>query len=140
MRAVLCNAFDGIEALSLAEAEEPRPAADEVLVDVHAASVSYMDYLMICGGYQMRPALPYVPGTDAAGVVVACGDQVTRFRPGDRVSCENWFGGFAERMVAKETERRHSSGQCGFHRRVNNHAHLSYGLVCPDRAGTAAGW
>ena len=34
-------------------------------------------------------------------MVVACGDQVTRFRPGDRVSCESWFGGFAERMVAK---------------------------------------
>jgi NADPH2:quinone reductase len=71
------------------------------LVDVHATSVSYADYLMICGGYQMRPALPYVPGTDAAGVVVACGDQVTRFRRGDRVCCESWFGSFAERMVAK---------------------------------------
>jgi NADPH:quinone reductase len=103
MRAVLCNAFEGIKALSLAEAAEPHPAADQVLIDVHAASVSYMDYLMTCGGYQMRPALPYVPGTDAAGVVVACGDHVTRFRPGDRVSCESWFGGFAERMVAKES-------------------------------------
>ena len=103
MRAVLCNAFEGIKSISLGEAAEPCPAADEVLIDVHAASVSYMDYLMTCGGYQMRPALPYVPGTDAAGVVVACGDQVTRFRPGDRVSCESWFGGFAERMVAKES-------------------------------------
>ena len=91
----------GIKALTIGETVEPRPRADEVLVDVHAASVSYMDYLMICGGYQMRPALPYVPGTDAAGVVVACGDQVTRFRRGDRVCCESWFGGFAERMVAK---------------------------------------
>lgn len=103
MRAVLCNAFEGIKALSLADAAEPHPAADEVLVDVHAASVSYMNYLMTCGGYQMRTALPYVPGTDAAGVVVACGDRVTRFRRGDRVSCESWFGGFAERMVAKES-------------------------------------
>jgi NADPH2:quinone reductase len=62
-----------------------------------------MDYLMSCGGYQMRPALPYVPGTDAAGIVLACGDRVTRFRPGDRVSCGGWFGAFAERMVAKES-------------------------------------
>ena len=104
VRAVLCNAFEGVKALSFTEAAEPHPAADEVLIDVHAASASYMDYLMTCGGYQMRPALPYVPGTDAAGVVVACGDRVTRFRPGDRVSCESWFGGFAERMVAKESE------------------------------------
>ncbi len=102
MRAVLCNAFEGIKALSLADAAEPHPAAYEILIDVHAASVSYMDYLMTCGGYQMRPALPYVPGTDAAGVVAACGDRVTRFRPGDRVSCMSWFGGFAERMVANE--------------------------------------
>jgi NADPH:quinone reductase len=103
LRAVLCNAFEGIKALNLAEAAEPHLEADQVLIDVHAASVSYMDYLMACGGYQMRPTLPYVPGTDAAGVVVACGDHVTRFRPGDRVSCESWFGGFAERMVAKES-------------------------------------
>jgi NADPH:quinone reductase len=103
MRAVLCNAFEGIQALSLAEVAEPRPAAGEVLINVHAASVSYMDYLMTCGGYQMRPALPYIPGTDAAGVVVACGDHVTRCRPGDRVSCDSWFGGFAERMVVKES-------------------------------------
>ena len=102
MRAVLCKAFEGIEALSLGEAADPQPAADEVLVDVRAASVSYMDYLMTTGRYQMRPVLPYVPGTDAAGIVVACGERVTRFQPGDRVSCENWFGGFAERMVAPE--------------------------------------
>jgi NADPH:quinone reductase len=103
MRAVLCNAFEGIKALTLAEAAEPHPAADEVLVDVHATSVSYMDYLMTCGRYQLRPALPYIPGTDAAGVVIACGDDVRRFRRGDRVSCEGWVGGFAERMVAKES-------------------------------------
>jgi NADPH:quinone reductase len=103
MRAILCNAFEGITALSLGDIAEPRPAANEVLIDVHAASVSYMDYLMTCGGYQMRPALPYVPGTDAAGIVVACGDRVTRFRPGDRVCCGNWFGGFAERMVARDS-------------------------------------
>jgi NADPH2:quinone reductase len=103
MRAILCKAFNGVDALDFTEADEPRPAANEVLVDVHAASVSYMDYLMSTGGYQMRPELPYVPGTDAAGIVLACGDRVTRFRPGDRVSCGNWFGAFAERMVAKES-------------------------------------
>lgn len=103
MRAVLCKAFEGIEALSVTDVDEPRPSADEVLVDVRAASVSYMDYLMTCGRYQMQPTLPYVPGTDAAGIVLACGEHVSRFRPGDRVSCESWFGGFAERMVAKES-------------------------------------
>ena len=104
MRAVLCSSFDGIKALSVGETTEPRPAADEVLIDVHAASVSYMDYLMISGGYQMRPPLPYIPGTDAAGTVIACGDRVRHLRPGDRVACGNWFGGFAERVIAKEVD------------------------------------
>src|SRR5689334_23554188 len=103
MRAILCTAFEGIKALNLADTAEPKPAAHEVLIDVHAASVSYMDYLMASGGYQMRPPLPYVPGTDAAGIVVAVGSQVDRFRPGDRVACEGWYGGFAEQMTAKET-------------------------------------
>ena len=92
LRAVPCNAFDGVKALSVGEAPEPCLRADEVLVDVHAASVSYMDYLMACGGYQMRPLLPYVPGTDAAGIVAAVGEEVDRFRPGDRVAWEGWHG------------------------------------------------
>jgi NADPH2:quinone reductase len=101
MRAVLCTAFEGIKSLSIGETAAPRPKPDEVLIDVHAASVSYMDYLMISGGYQMRPPLPYVPGTDAAGVVVAIGSKVDRFCPGDRVTCGGWYGGFAEQMTAK---------------------------------------
>src|SRR5271170_4090251 len=101
MRAVFCDRFEGIGALRLGETAEPVPAEDEFLIDVHAASVSYMDYLMISGGYQLRPPLPYVPGTDAAGVIVSVGEKVERFRSGDRVACMNWFGGFAERMTAK---------------------------------------
>jgi NADPH2:quinone reductase len=101
MRAVLCTAFEGIKSLSIGETAAPHPKPDEVLIDVHAASVSYMDYLMISGGYQMRPPLPYVPGTDAAGVVVAVGSKVDRFCPGDRVTCGGWYGGFAEQMTAK---------------------------------------
>jgi NADPH2:quinone reductase len=101
MRAVLCTAFEGVKSLTIGETSEPDPKLDEVLIDVHAASVSYMDYLMVSGGYQLRPPLPYVPGTDAAGIVVAVGSQVDRFRPGDRVTCEGWYGGFAEQMTAK---------------------------------------
>jgi NADPH:quinone reductase len=140
MRAVLCTAFEGIKALSLADAAEPQPTADEVLIDVHAASVSYMDYLMTCGGYQMRPALPYVPGTDAAGVVVACGERVTRFRPGDRVSCMSWFGGFAERMVAREASTARLPANVDFavgSAILNNYLTAWYALV--ERARLQAG-
>ncbi len=104
MRAVLCNSFSGPEGLSVGEIDEPKPASDEILIDVHCASVSFMDYLMVSGRYQLRPPTPFVPGTEAAGVVVAVGEKVTRFRPGDRVACGNWFGGFAERMVAKASK------------------------------------
>ena len=140
MRAVLCNGFDGIKALSVGEAAEPRPGPDEVLIDVHAASVSYMDYLMICGGYQMRPALPYVPGTDAAGTVVACGDAVKRFRPGDRVACGNWFGGFAERVTAKASNTVHLPSTVDFI--VGStilHCYLTAWYALVDRAQLQAG-
>ncbi len=116
MRAVLCNGFHGIKALSIGEAAEPRPGADEVLIDVHAACVSFADYLMICGGYQKRPALPYVPGMDAAGVVVECGENVQRFRPGEGLG------------------QRPSSRKCRFRYWVNNTALLSHGLVCVGRS------
>ena len=77
MRAVVCNAFNGPEELHVGEIEEPKPAADEILIDVHAASVSFMDCLLVSGQYQMRPQTPFVPGTEGAGIVVAVGDKVT---------------------------------------------------------------
>jgi NADPH:quinone reductase len=103
MKAVLCDAFTGPEALRIGEIEAPKPAAEEILIDVHAASVSFMDHLLVSGRYQMRPSTPFVPGTEASGVVIAVGGKVTRFRPGDRVACGSWTGGYAERMTAKES-------------------------------------
>jgi NADPH2:quinone reductase len=90
--------------LRLGEIDEPKPAGDDILIDVHAASVSFMDQLLVSGLYQMRPPTPFVPGTEASGVVVAVGDKVTAFAPGDRVACSNWTGGYAERMTAKESK------------------------------------
>ncbi|MBR0821686.1 NADPH:quinone oxidoreductase family protein [Bradyrhizobium liaoningense] len=104
MKAVLCSSFTGPGDLRLGEIDEPRPAGDEILIDVHAASVSFMDQLLVSGLYQMRPQTPFVPGTEASGVVVAVGDNVTTFVPGDRVACSSWTGGYAERMTAKESK------------------------------------
>ena len=122
----------------MGETAEPTPADDEVLIDVHAASVSYMNYPTATGGYQMRATLPYVPGTDAAGVVVAVGDKVARFRRGDRVACANWFGGFAERMVAKDSKSARLPEQCGFLRWLDRSPCLSHRLVRP-RSSRALG-
>ncbi|CUU17204.1 NADPH:quinone oxidoreductase family protein [Bradyrhizobium barranii] len=104
MKAILCNSFTGPADLRLGEIDAPRPAGDEILIDVHAASVSFMDQLLVSGLYQMRPATPFVPGTEASGVVVAVGNKVTTFAPGDRVACSAWTGGYAERMIAKESK------------------------------------
>jgi NADPH2:quinone reductase len=104
MKAVLCSSFTGPADLRLSKIDEPRPAGDEILIDVHAASVSFMDQLMVSGLYQMRPPTPFVPGTEASGIVVAVGDKVTAFAPGDRVACSSWTGGYAERMTAKESK------------------------------------
>jgi len=104
MKAVLCSAFTGAEDLRIGEIEEPRPASDEILIEVHAASVSFMDHLLVSGLYQMRPPTPFVPGSEAAGIVAEVGAKVTRFKPGDRVACGNWTGGYAERIIAKESK------------------------------------
>ena len=140
MRAVLCSAFTGPEDLRIGEIEAPKPASDEILIDVHAASVSFMDYLVVSGLYQMRPSTPFVPGTEAAGVVVAIGEKVTRFRPGDRVACGNWTGGYAERMVAKEWKCVQLPGEVAFETAAtvwHNYGTAYYALV--ERARAQAG-
>jgi NADPH2:quinone reductase len=102
MRAVICTSFNGIEALEFGEFADPVPGPGQVLVDIHAIALGFMDTLMVAGAYQMKPVLPFVPGSDAAGVVLAIGDGVQRVCVGDRVACSNWYGGMAERMVAPE--------------------------------------
>jgi len=102
MKSIICRAFDGPDALVIGDTPDPHPGPGEVLVDVHAAAVTFMDVLMVSGKYQMRPSLPFAPGNDAAGIVSAVGNGVSRFRVGDRVACGNWSGAFAERMVARE--------------------------------------
>jgi NADPH2:quinone reductase len=137
MRAVICNAFTGPNDLSIGEIEEPKPSGDEILIDVHAASVSFMDQLLVSGRYQMRPPTPFVPGTEAAGIVIAVGEKVTRFRPGDRVACGNWTGGYAERMVTKESKSVQLPAGVGFERAatvLHNYGTAHYALVEAARA------
>lgn len=102
MRAVICKSFDGPEALAVGELDDPTPGAGEIVIEVAAASVSFMDSLLVSGGYQMRPALPFAPGTDAAGRVVAVGSGVDEFSVGDRVVGSAWYGAYAERMLLRQ--------------------------------------
>jgi NADPH:quinone reductase-like Zn-dependent oxidoreductase len=95
MRAVEADAFS-IDALKLVERPVPVARRGEILVRVHCASLNYRDLAILAQGYLPTLPLPYVPASDAAGVVVAVGDDVTRFRVGDRVMpvyTQGWYDG-----------------------------------------------
>ncbi len=85
MRALVLRGGLGLEHLAVEERAEPEPGPGEVRVRVHAASLNYRDLLMVRGEYDPRLPLPMIPGSDAAGVVAALGDGVTRVALGDRV-------------------------------------------------------
>lgn len=127
MRAVICKSFTGIGELEFGEISDPIAGPGQVLVDVHTAAVSFMDTLMVAGLYQLKPALPFVPGSDAAGVVLAVGDGVERVRVGDRVACSHWYGGMAERMVAFESSVTKLPDNVGFD--VGSTVRYAYGTA-----------
>src|SRR5271165_5456599 len=102
MRAIVCSGNGGPSELSVAEAPEPVAAPGQIVLEVHAAGVNFPDVLMSQGLYQVKPPLPFVPGVEAAGVVVATGEGVTGLRPGQRV-VSGVLGAFAERAMARAT-------------------------------------
>jgi NADPH2:quinone reductase len=104
MRAVLCRAWGEVETLTLEDVAPPKPGRGQVLIDVKATAINYADAIMVAGRYQTKPPLPFSPGLETAGVVSACGDGVTRFKPGDRVMAILPYGGLAEQAVADEVE------------------------------------
>ena len=114
MRAMLCHAWGPVEGLRLGEAPSPIPADGEVVIAVRAAGINYADAIMVAGHYQTKPPLPFSPGLEAAGIVAACGDGVTRFRPGDRVMAILAHGGLAELAVAPEAETFAIPGRMSF--------------------------
>ncbi|WP_226019027.1 NADPH:quinone oxidoreductase family protein [Novosphingobium sp. FKTRR1] len=71
----------------------------EVRVEVHAAGISYVDVLTADGRYQVKPPLPFIPGSEAAGVISEVGSAVQGLAVGDRVSASGWGGLFAEEAV-----------------------------------------
>jgi len=104
MRAVLCRAWGEVETLTLEDVAPPKVGPGQVLIDVRATAINYADAIMVAGRYQTKPPLPFSPGLETAGVVAACGDGVTRFKPGDRVMAILAYGGLAEQALADEAE------------------------------------
>ncbi len=100
MRALVCNSYDGLEALEVAELPTPVPGNQEVLIEVEAATVNFADVLMVSGLYQMRPETPFAPGSELAGTVVE--SKASGFAAGDRVAAFTPHGAMAELVAVPE--------------------------------------
>src|SRR5256884_4843832 len=103
MKAILVRQFGGPEVLRLEEVPTPKPAAGQVLARIHAAGVNPYDTYMRSGTYAQKPALPYTPGSDGAGVIEAVGENVKKVKVGDRVyTAKTITGAYAQYALALE--------------------------------------
>ena len=100
MHAWLCENPVGVDALLWKELATPQPGPGQVLIEIKAASLNFPDLLIVQNKYQMKPPLPFVPGSEYAGVVRAVGEGVTHLRVGQNVACLSGTGGFATHTLA----------------------------------------
>ena len=100
MHAWLCENPVGVDALTWKELPTPTPKAGEVLIEIQAASLNFPDLLIVQNKYQMKPELPFVPGSEYAGVIQAVGEGVTHLKVGQSVACLSGTGGFGTHTLA----------------------------------------
>ncbi len=104
MKAIRVHEFGDPEVMKLKEAAEPEPGDGQLVVRVYAAGVNPVDTYIRSGRYALRPELPYTPGMDAAGIVESVGNQVRRFKMGDRVYISGTLSGsYAEKALCNES-------------------------------------
>ncbi|SAL03113.1 alcohol dehydrogenase [Caballeronia arationis] len=102
MKALVVRKFGEPEDVDFGEIADPVLGDDSVLINVHSAAINYPDLLVIRGHYQNLPPLPFAPGKDAAGVVLAVGPAVRQIKPGDRVVAQMEYGAYASRVAVPE--------------------------------------
>ena len=100
MHAWLCENPIGVDALTWKELPTPHPGPGEVLVEIKAASLNFPDLLIVQNKYQMKPPLPFVPGSEYAGIVRVVGEGVTHLQVGQHIACLSGTGGFATHTIA----------------------------------------
>lgn len=100
MHAWLCTNPTGVEALAWTDMPTPVPAPGQVLIEIKAASLNFPDLLIVQNKYQIKPPLPFVPGSEYAGVVRAVGAGVTHLQTGQSVACLSGTGGFGTHTLA----------------------------------------
>ncbi len=98
MKAVLCKQYGMPDSLVIEDVASPIPDADEVLIRVKASGVNFPDTLIIQGKYQFKPAMPFSPGGEVAGIVKAIGTNVSNVNVGDAVIAFTGWGGYAEEV------------------------------------------
>jgi len=99
MRVVMCTELGSPDLLRVEDRDDLEPRAEQVVIDVHAAGVNFVDALFVAGQYQIKPPLPFTPGSEVAGVVRAVGADVTGVEVGDRVLAMCGLGGYAEQLA-----------------------------------------
>lgn len=105
MNAIRVHQFGGPEVMQLEEVPSFKPGPDEILIEVKAAGVNPVDAYIRSGQYSIKPALPYTPGMDAAGIIKAVGLKITRWRPGNRVyTFGSRTGTYAQEMLCAESQ------------------------------------
>jgi NADPH2:quinone reductase len=97
MRAIQVTETGGPEVLRLAELPDPEPGPGQLLVELAAAGVNYLDTYFRSGAYPMP--LPFIPGSEGAGTVMAVGPDTGGVAVGDRVAWATSFGSYAEQAV-----------------------------------------
>ena len=100
MHAWLCENPTGVDALTWKELPTPTPGPGQVLIEIQAASLNFPDLLIVQNKYQMKPELPFVPGSEYAGIVRALGEGVTHLKIGQTVACLSGTGGFGSHTLA----------------------------------------
>jgi len=99
MRAIVCRELGPPSLLVVEERPDPEPGPHGVVVAVEAAGVNFVDGLFIAGQYQIKPPLPFTPGSEVAGRVVTVGDEVAGVAVGQRVLATTGLGGYASHAV-----------------------------------------
>ena len=119
MKAIRVRGFGDPSVMKLEDVPEPQAGAGHVLVDIRAVGVNPVDTYIRNGQYASLPPLPYTPGSDAAGVVSAVGNDVSQFKAGDRVYISGTvegraYGAYAQRALCTVDEVHHLPSQVTF--------------------------
>lgn len=99
MKAIVCPDYGPVSTLDYRDVPDPEPGPQDVVINAVAIGVNFPDGLLVQGLYQMKPETPFIPGMEAAGLVAAVGDKVSKFKPGDRVATLLDHGGYAEKVL-----------------------------------------